>query len=190
MENYCEQTVIRAQSGRNRALYALAWMAIIFMMLSAVIFGASILGTAENGSLSFSWLSAIICIAMLALSFIIFRAKDRLNLEYDYLLQDDSFSVTAVMNNRRRKTVLSLQLGRIQECGIHDGRQFSGTVDKFYLEADARLTYICFEDKGSRRTALVQLNEDMIAQLCGSRALQRGVWRDGKGRTEQNASLS
>ena len=182
MENYREQTVSANPGGHARLLYALSWAALALLLLLAVIFAAGIFGQDADGSLKIGWLSALLCALLLAGAALVWRFKDKLRVEYDYLLRDGVLEVTQVLNNRRRRPALRLELSRIQACGPHRTTKPGVKVEKFYLDLDAALTSICYEEKGERRMALLQLNEDMIAQLRGDKSLQRGAWRDGEGK--------
>ena len=179
MERYLEQTVSGSGAGGKRLLYALAWAAILLFLLLALFFAASIFGNAEGGGLGIDWISAVICLLLIGCAGIVWRAKDRLNIEYDYVFRDGCIEVTAVLNNRRRKTALRLELGRILECGRYDGR-LRGKARKLYLNDAGGLTYICYEDKGERRMALLELNDDMVAGL--RMGIQRHVWRSEEGK--------
>lgn len=175
MEHRHEQTVSAAPDKKSSALLALAWFGIAALALLAIVFAAGILGTNAEGALSISWVSIICLVLCLAAAILIWRVKDRLRTEYDYVISDGRLEVSAVLNNRRRVTKLSLELGRILACG--QGNAPQGSTDKFYLDPNAQPCYICYEEKGEKKIALLELNTDMIALLKNSRELQRGAWR-------------
>ena len=173
--NY-EQTVSAVPSRRSGFLLALAWTGIAALVLLAVVFAAGIFGTDAEGGFAVSWLSVICLVICLAAAVLILRLKDRLRLEYDYVIRDGQLEVTAVLNNRRRVPKLRLQLGRILACG--QGNPPAGQLEKLYLNPDAKLTYVCYEQQGENRCALLELNDDMAMLLKSNRELQRGAWRE------------
>lgn len=190
MEIYMEQTVSKERTIVARVLYGLAWALVILFVLMGLYFAANVLAAFDGGGLAIRWPSVIGCVLTLAAAVLIWWFKDGLYMEYDYLINENRLEVTQIMNNRRRKQCLTLELGRIQECGAFRVQKPGMKIEKLYLDPNAALSYICYEEKGERRMALLQLNEDMIASLKGSRALQRGVWRDAEGKSSNYAGLS
>lgn len=189
MENYGEQTLSRRRSAGRRVLSALAWAALALLALPALFSGANILGQSADGAMRIDWLSLLMCALCLAGMALIWRLKDKLNVEYDYVLRDGRLEVTEVLNNRRRRARLRLELGKIQECGRGAAARPGWRMERYCLDA-VEITYICYEKNGERRMALLALNEDMIAQLRGDGKLPRGVWRGEEGKREANAGLS
>ena len=185
-----EQTVSKEKTIVARMLYGFAWALVILFVLMGLYFAASVFAASEGGDLEIRWSSVIGCVLTLASALSIWRFKDGLHIEYDYVLSENRLEVTRIMNNRRRKQCLALDLGRIQECGVFRAQKPGVKLERLYLDPNADLSYICYEEKGERRMALLQLNEDMIASLKKSRALQRGVWRDAEGKSSNYAGLS
>lgn len=180
-----EQTVSKERSIGSRALYGLVWALAILFALMGLFFAANVVGASESGALEISWYSAIGCVLTLASAFALWRFKDRLNLEYDYAIRDGCLFVTAVLNNRRRIPKLRLELGRIAACGRGSA---PGKGEALCLHTGTELTYIQYEEKGERRMALLELNDDMIAAL--RRGLRPGAWRNSEGMTSNHAGLS
>lgn len=168
-----EQTVSRERTPGSRALYALAWMLVVLFALIALFFAGDIMGTSADGGIAIHWFSAIGCALTLASAAAIWRLKDGLRTEYDYAIHDGCLLVTAVLNNRRRVPKLRLELDRISACGHGNA---SGRAAILYLNADAKLTYIRYEEKGERRAALLELSDDMISALC--RGIRPGTWQN------------
>lgn len=189
MESYSEQTVSRSRSSASRALSALAWTAAALLVLLAIFSGANILGQDADGGLRIGWLALLLCALSLAGAISILRLKDNLNVEYDYALRDDRLEVTEILNNRRRKPRLRLELGKIRECGRGSAARPGRRTERYCLDA-AEITYICYEENGERRMALLALNEDMIAHLRCSGKLPQGAWRGEEGKKNENAGLS
>lgn len=177
MEQYFEQTVSAATDRKRGLMLALAWGLIAVLALLSVVFASMILGTAEDGALSINWISMIALLACLGAAFVLWRLKDYLRVEYDYVIRDGSLEVAAVMNNRRRVPKLRMEINRIVSCGPGSAPA-NIRPEKLWLNEGAKLTHICYEDKDGRRAALLELNEEMISALKNSRSLQRGAWRD------------
>lgn len=189
MESYIEQTLSRSRSGARRALSALAWTAAALLAMLAIFSGANVFGQNADGGLRISWLALLLCVLSLAGMISILRLKDKLNVEYDYVLRDDRLEVTEVLNNRRRRPRLRLELGRIRECGRGSAARPGWRTERYCLDAP-EISYICYEENGERRMALLALNEDMIAHLRCSGRLPQGAWRGEEGKRNENAGLS
>ena len=174
-----EQTALKERTTGSRVICGLILALAILFALMGLFFAANILGISEGGALEISWHSAIGCVLTLASAAVLWRFKDGLYTEYDYAIRDGRIYVSAVLNNRRRVPKLNLELGRVQVCGIYDGRS-RGRLEKLYPDSGDGLIYICYEDKGEKRMALLALNDDMTAAL--RRGIQRGAWRDAEGK--------
>ena len=177
MEQYYEQTVSSASKRKGSLMMALAWSAIIALALLAVVFASMILGTEADGGLSINWISIAALLACLGAAFALWRLKDKLRVEYDYVIRDGRLEVTAVMNNRRRVPKLRVEINRILSCGPGN-TPVNMKAEKLWLNEDAKLIHICYEGRDGRRAAQLELNDEMIAALKTSRELMRGAWRD------------
>ena len=187
MDNYVEQTVSKERTIGSRALYGLAWVLTILFVLMGLFFAANVIGVSESDALGINWHSAIGCVLTLASAVALWRFKDKLNTEYDYVLSEGRLEVTRVLNNRRRSLCMRLELGKIQECGVYRVPKPGVKLERFHLDTLSGLIYICYEEKGERRMALLEPNEDMTAAL--RRGVQRNVWRDAEGKSSDYAGL-
>jgi len=180
-----EQIVSKERTAGSKMLYALLCALSVLFLVIALFFAANVLGTSAEGGIAISWHAAIGCILTLASAAAVWRCKDRLNMEYDYAVEDGIIYVTAVLNNRRRVQKLQVEIGKISACGKGHINEKAASL---YLNKDADLIYIQYEDKGEKHTVLLELNDEMISAL--RRGLRVGAWRNPEGKTSNYAGLS
>ena len=187
---YLEQSV--SGNGRGRLPYALCWLLIVLLVLIALFFAANIIGDGES-FISIRWpgvLGLVICLGFAAL---IFRGKDHLCREYDYILDDDALEIHVILNRRRRKMLDSILLERISSCGPVSAENLSASGMrelKWYLHRENTLYYIEYTAEGVRRRAVLELSEEFADQLRRCRKIQPGTWKNAEGKTSNYASIS
>ena len=192
MERRLEQTVQGRTTGAKRALYAGAYVLLVLLVIGMLVSAAGILGETEAGKPAIGWPSLILFLLLTALAICVWLGKDRLRMEYDYVLQDGTLVVFAILNGRRRKRRLQLPLASVTDCGPEDETNCKADVrrHRLYLNADARRYYLCYGVNGARHMALLELNVELADAVRTAQELPAGAWRENKGETKQYGSLS
>ncbi len=192
MDGYMEQSVPGKRSSRTQLLYALCWGMMILLSVVALICAAGILGSSRAGQIQIHWFNLVVLVLCLLLVGLIWRCKDRLYVEYDYLFQNDVLEIWVIYNQRRRRQAGRISMEQVRSVET-SRRGFSLSPDEekreWYVQP-SNLTCIHFMEGNNRRAALLELNEDMLKCIKGSRRLDRSVWRDGEGKFYTNGSLS
>lgn len=179
MDNYMEQSVVAENRTHTRVLYAIFWMCICILVMIAIVFGANALG--KGGEFSLNWLSLIVSALCLTLAYILFRCKDRLHLEYDYICTGGKLEICGIYGGRRRRQLLCIETDRVLFAGIPDAALLNRPdlkIHKWYVE-NGRYG-LCYMEGSVRHLVLLDLNEEFAAFL--RRHLPAGVWQDEKGR--------
>ncbi len=189
MERRWEQTVEGKVTGARRALYAGAWLLLALLLLGMLVASAGILGETEAGNLRVNWLSLILFAILGALAVAVWFNKDRLRVEYDYVLQDGVLEVFAILNARRRRRSLRVELASVQSCGPASGAAYAraaGGPDvrrhKLYIDEAAPRYFFCYGKGGARHLALLELSDELAAAVRASRYLPVGAWHDLEGK--------
>lgn len=187
---YLEQSI--SGNGRSRPLYTLCWLLIVVLVLIALFFAANITD-ADESILSIRWLNVMGLVFCVGIAALLFRGKDHLCTEYDYILNDDVMEIHAVLNRRRRKALASIPLERISSCGpVPAGNVYASGVreSKWYLHRENTLYFIEYTAEGVRRRAVLELSEEFADQLRRCRKIQPGAWKNAEGKTSNYASIS
>lgn len=196
MDSYIEQFVSGGKRTAKSVLYGFCWCAVILLVVMAMFFGTGVFGDHPE-KLEINWLNAILLCACLLAAFGIFRWKDHLRMEYDYILRETVLEISGVFNARRRRLLAEIPLGRIQQMGpINDAQiqKLSGHPQmkrhNWCLNADAHKYYLIYMNENSRHLAILELGDEMISAIRKSGKLSRDAWRNEEGKTSNYASLS
>lgn len=188
MEQYYEQNVADKRSAKSDVLYALCLLLMGILILAGLLFAANVLETNPD-SAGINWL----CLLGLAVSLTgagaLFRGKDYLRMEFDYIYHHGALEICAVLNRKRRKQLASIDLQRVQQAGTGKSMPAQhGNLKTHKWFADTCCNYIVYMDGDVRHAALLEMNEEIIS-IIRSR-LPVGAWRNEEGKTSDYASLS
>lgn len=179
MDNYIEQSVAAEKRPCKKFLKAIIWLSICYLVLISIIFGANAIKM--GGEFSLNWSCVMLAALCLAMAFVLFRCKDRLDLEYDYVCTGKTLEICAIYGGRRRRKLLCIETDRILFAGIPDAALLERPDLKIHKWCVKSGRYgLCYMEKSIRHFALVDLNDDFAAFL--RRHLPAGVWQDDKGR--------
>lgn len=166
MEQYFEQTVAKEATPIRRALYVICVLMIAALVIAAMLFAANAADLSAP-KLKLSWPNLILALLALGAAGILFRRKDDLRVEYDYIYQDGAIEIAAVLNRRRRKRLLYLDVNRIQRVEsaavILARRDYK--IHNWYAREGA--TCLCYLEGNVRHAARLDLNEAFIDRLRG-----------------------
>ena len=168
MDNYLEQSVAGERGPRESLLYSACWAGIVLLGIMAMFFALNILSVGGEG-MGVNWLFLALTLVCVALAFLLYRAKDSVYREYDYILWNGEFEVCAVYNRRRRKKMGTIQLGKVTAWGpaaAMAGPMHGAKVEKYCVHPDAAWCLVYAGESG-KQAALLELNDEMCAQIRG-----------------------
>lgn len=189
MDAYLEQSVSGKRSAQGTALYGLCWTGCILLALAGVMFAANTLGN-DPAALEIKWLNVLMTVLCLVPAAVLFRWKDHLRTEYDYILRGDALEISAILNARRRRRLAVIPMEKIIQCGFASGshwekakRQPGIRICRWFIHGDANLAYLCYMEENIRRIALLELGDEMISSIRRSKRLPVGAWRNEEGKS-------
>ena len=187
MEGYFEQSVSGRRTMHSTILYALCWALIVLLALATLFFLLNVVSVGEDGT-ALRWPCIVGALVCLGLGVLVFRRKDYLRIEYDYLLREGALEIWGILNLRRRRKLARIPLERISRMGPAQGSGFESARRQpglkrhdWHAEGDA-LQYVCYTQENVRHMAILELNDEMRAQMRGSGRILPGVWQDGEGK--------
>ena len=192
MDSYIEQSVAGERRAGRAVLYVFCWCVSVLLVVLAMFFGTGVFGDSPD-SLEISWLNFFLLGVCLLAAIGVFRWKDRLRMEYDYILRGDILEISGVFNGRRRRILAEIPLERILQIGPVEGAGLQNSTAKSHdwcLNADASKYYLIYMNQNSRRLALLELNDELAAAIQKSGKLSRDAWRKKEGKSFNYASLS
>ncbi len=196
MDSYIEQSVSREKDKAKPVLYGLCWSAVILLLIPAMFFASGVFGNNPD-TLDVNWLNLVLTCAVLAVAFGIFRWKDHLRMEYDYVLRGTVLEISGIYNARRRRMLAEIPLERIQQMGPITAAQIQKLSKhprmkhhNWCLNMDAHKYYLIYMKENIRHTVFLEFSDEMIVAIRKSGKLSGDAWRNEEGKTSDYASLS
>lgn len=166
MDNYFEQSVAGDRGPRERLAYGISWAAVVMLALAAFFFAANlVLLVPTNGG--FNWLALVLMVVCAALAFVIFRMKDGVYREYDYILWNGELEIHIVYNHRRRKKLTTIQLGKVTAWGPVPAMEsrMGDARKRFWCIRPMRSYCLIYPGESEKTAAFVELSSEMCAQI-------------------------
>lgn len=183
MDFYYEQSVSGKQSRFRTVLYVLSWVLIVLLLISAMAFGANVFGT-DPSAFVVSWKHALGLALCLAAAAALFSGKDRLRIEYDYILRGSTLEIHGILNRRRRKQLARIDLLHIQACGLAASRRCKTLMGARDIRVHRWNVlpggyYLYYIEENVRHLAVLGLDDQLASLIC--RQLPVGVWQGIEG---------
>lgn len=184
MEQFYEQSVAEGKSLKKSLFYGLCCLGIGVFLIAALICAANVFGR-DPSAFAVSWWSIAGLAISLAASGALFMHKDHLRMEYDYIYRDGTLEISGVLNRRRRRRLVAIDLQRVTEAGPATGdayaamaRSRKARMHRWY-GTQCRY-YLVYMEENVRHAALLELDEQLAALI--RRRLPAGAWRGEEGK--------
>lgn len=192
MECYIEQSVTAKKSFGKSLLYALSWCATVLLVIMAMFFGTGVFSD-QPDVFKIHWMNVVLLLLCLLGAFVCYRRKDRLRMEYDYILRGKVLEISGILNARRRHKLAEISLDCILQIGPVAGMQIQDLQLKkhsWFSDSQSSISYIIYMQERTRHMAFLELNTEMLAALRKCGQIPRDAWRDEEGKSLNYASLS
>ena len=165
MDRFLEEVVVKKQRGLNEALYLLSFVLMIFL----AIFGFMMF---QVLFMQFDLVSLILTVLCLGGAFLLYMYRGRLRAEYEYTFTNGSLDFAMVFNNKKRKSLGSLNIAKVDAFGkVQSGsfrRHTSGNNIKhlrWFLNRDSELYYLAFSKEGKKSVIVFEPSEEMVGYI-------------------------
>ena len=176
MDHFLEEVVVKRNNTLNRILYYLSWAIIILSALTASI----TLGTL---SANFNWFSVAVIVISAGIAVYTWFFHDKLLTEYEYTFTNGSLDFAEVYNNKKRKSLGSLNVKNVEAFGKVASPSFQRFLSmpgikrmNWFLNRDAELYYFYFSKESSRKMIILEPSEEMVEYI--RHYLPNGAWRE------------
>ena len=161
---------------RFQPLYYLSWILIVFAGLIASI----TLGTLST---AFSWFSVIVIVVSAGIAVYTYWMHDRLLTEYEYTFTNGSLDFAEVYNNKKRKSLGSLNVRNVEAFGKVTSSSFQRYLSmpgvkrmNWFLNREAELYYFYFTKDQDKKMIILEPSEEMVNYI--RKYLPNGAWRE------------
>ena len=165
MDRFLEEVVVKHKRGLDEVLYFLA----MGMMVVSAIIALMLLQLIFYG-FNVPMLIAILFFGGMAVYLFLFR--DRLRLEYEYTFTNGALDFAQVFNNKKRKSLGSLNCKTVDAFGKVSSQSFQRYVSmpgvkqtRWFLNRDAELYYFYFQKENNKRVIVLEPSEQMVEYI-------------------------
>ena len=165
MDRFLEEAVSKHKRGLDEVLYYGSWVLMIF----CAIIGVSMVYSLPY---AFNLYTVIATLIPLAIALYLWIIHDRFRTEYEYTFTNGSLDFAMVFNNKKRKSLGSLNIAKVDAFGkVNSGsfrRHTSGNNIKhlrWFLNRDSELYYIAFSKEGAKSVIVFEPSEEMVGYI-------------------------
>ena len=165
MDRFLEEVVTKHKRGLDEVLYYMSWIVMIF----CAVIGFAFLQSLPYG---FNVATVIITIIPIAIAIYLWIIHDRFRTEYEYTFTNGSLDFAMVFNNKKRKSLGSLNVAKVDAFGkVSSGsfrRHSQGKEVKhlrWFLNREAELYYLAFSKEGKKSIIIFEPSEEMVGYI-------------------------
>ena len=165
MDHFLEEVVTKRNNTVNRILYYLSWV----IMIVAAVFASLTLGTL---TMNFNWMSVITIVISAGIAVYIWFFHDKLLTEYEYTFTNGSLDFAEVYNNKKRKSLGSLNVRNVEAFGKVTSSSFQRYLSmpgvkrmNWFLNRDAELYYFYFTKESDRKIIIMEPSQEMVSYI-------------------------
>ena len=176
MDQFLEEVVVKKNNTINRLLYYFSWV----VMVLAALFASMNLGTL---GVNFNWMTVVMILLSGGVAVYIWFFHDRLLTEYEYTFTNGSLDFAEVYNNKKRKSLGSLNVRNVEAFGKVASSSFQRFLNtpgvkrmNWFLNRDAELYYFYFTKETDRKMIILEPSEEMVSYI--RQYLPSGAYRE------------
>ena len=180
-DHFLEEVVVKHRNGVNRALYMLSWIVIVVSGFAAAISFSTVTRSLATGA--FYWPGLVMLLASGGICAYTFFFHDRLLTEYEYTFTNGALDFAEVYNNKKRKTLGSLNVRNVECFGKVNSEAFRRYVNmpgikrmNWFLNREAELYCFYFTKDQEKRMIILEPSEEMAGFI--RKYLPRDAWRE------------
>ena len=176
MDHFLEEVVTKRNNTVNRIIYYFSWV----IMIIAAVFASLTLGTL---TMNFNWMSVITIVVSAGIAVYIWFFHDKLLTEYEYTFTNGSLDFAEVYNNKKRKSLGSLNVRNVEAFGKVDSESFRRYISmpgikkmNWFLNREAEVYYFYFTKESDRKIIIFEPSEEMVSYI--RQYLPNGAYRE------------
>lgn len=183
MDQFLEVVATKKNTGMQTVLICLAWVIMIVSALYAVMMLQSVFYVYAESGFSINLLLFIVQILFFAgIAVLLWLKKDAIKTEYEYTFTNGTLDFAQVFNNKKRKSLGTMNLKNIDACGLVTSGSFNRFINmqgvkrsNWFVNRDAELFYLYFNKDNKKRVIIIEPGEEMMTLI--RRAVGQGVYQ-------------
>ena len=180
-DHFLEEVVVKHKNGLNRALYMFSWVVIVISGLAAAMSLSSTTSSLTAGG--FYWPGLIMFLISGGICASTYFFHDKLLTEYEYTFTNGALDFAEVYNNKKRKTLGSLNVRNIECFGKVNSDAFRRYMNmpgvkrmNWFLNREAELYFFYFTKDQDKKMIIFEPSDEMVAYI--RKYIPRDTWRE------------
>ena len=163
MDRFLEEAV----SKRKRALDEILYYASLVLMIVTGVLGFLFLQSVMAAGLG----ALIPAVVMIGIAVYLWFTHDKFRTEYEYTFTNGALDFAMVFNNKKRKSLGSLNVAKVDAFGkVQSGsfrRHTQGDVKhlRWFLNRDSELYYLAFSKEGKKSVIVFEPSEELVGYI-------------------------
>ena len=175
-DHFHEEVVVKQKNTLNKLMYYFSWI----VMVLAALFASLNLSTL---TMNFNWMTIVIILLSGGLAVYIWFFHDRLLTEYEYTFTNGALDFAEVYNNKKRKSLGSLNVRNVEAFGKVSSDSFNRYVSmpgvkkmNWFLNREAELYYFYFTKDTEKKMIILEPSEELVGHI--RHFLPMGAYRE------------
>lgn len=180
-DHFMEEVATKQKNGLNRAIYMLSWVVIVLSGFVAMMLFSFVSRSLTAGS--FDWMSLILLVVSAGICAYTYFFHDRILTEYEYTFTNGALDFAEVYNNKKRKSLGSLNVRTVDAFGKVSSGSFHRYLSmkdvkrmNWFLNRDSELYYFFFSKDNKKKMIVFEPSEEMVNLIL--QYLPRGVYQE------------
>ena len=176
MDHFLEEVVVKHKNTLNRILYYFSWVVMVFAALVASM-------TLSSLTMQFNWFSVVVILLSAGIAVYTWFFHDRLLTEYEYTFTNGALDFAEVYNNKKRKSLGSLNVRNVEAFGKVRSSSFQRYLNtpgikrmNWFLNREAELYYFYFTKESDKKMIILEPSEEMVGYI--RQYLPHGAYRE------------
>ncbi|MHC1785494.1 MAG: hypothetical protein AB9880_00280 [Christensenellales bacterium] len=178
MDQFMEEVVSKHNKSSENLLYALSFVVMVISgLLAMFMFNLVTMAIGTQGFSSGMIMDIAVTVLMIASAVFIFLFKDRIRTEYEYTFTNGVMDFAKVFNNRKRKTLGTMNVRNVEACGMVRSGSFQRYLKmpgikrlNWFINRDAELFYFYYQKDGAKSLMIIEPStalRDLILKAIG-----------------------
>ena len=165
MDRFLEEVVKKHNRTMEEVLYVLS-------LVMMVVFGVMGFLSLQMLMVAFDVPTLLSTVLLIGMAVYLFFYRDKLRTEYEYTFTNGTLDFAMVFNNRKRKSLGSLNVAKVDAFGKVESGSFhrhSNTPGikhlRWFLNREAELYYFVFSKNGQKSLLVFEPSEEMVGYI-------------------------
>ena len=176
MDHFLEEVVVKQKNTMNRILYYFSWVVMVFAALVASM-------TLSSLTMQFNWFSVVVILLSAGIAVYTWFFHDKLLTEYEYTFTNGALDFAEVYNNKKRKSLGSLNVRNVEAFGKVSSSSFQRYLNtpgikrmNWFLNREAELYYFYFTKESDKKMIILEPSDEMVGYI--KQYLPHGAYRE------------